>query len=456
MSTQIWAPKDTGAPTRSCWLSIVPREVLFMVADQLPLPSRIALALVCKSGFASLCPVRPLLPLEKEDLLAILFLLSKDMPNWFLCFGCNRMRPLLRDSEGGLEGQLHPGCDSEIRVVRMFIRRPAYRHRHDEDRTVPEISFSEAHLVMNRHFHGAGYGLPTQYFESARQFERIIPLDETEITMTQSPLEEYSRRRRYSLRPLKHQWLFTHRTSAKVIEDELYICRHHSVSGPPCPQSDFSRIIDSLELPVCRHIFGSSKMPDLRFWNEGDSCIPELQSIRISATHPQFDVHPDNGIGSCTICFTDYEIAIERGADRKRWSLKLTTYHKLGSCRTPLDSVWVRLINSWRGPSQEHYREYGVGEVRERWLRNERGIPAAAEETRDLETGMRAAPEPYWVLPIRYMIQERYRRFNHRRFACMSSSRYAGFMCLVGQGDQERPGSVVYFGDKHVGEILDP
>lgn len=122
-----------------------------------------------------------------------------------------------------------------------------------------------------------------------------------------------------------------------MINDELFLRRDHIINGPPCSLGDFSRVIDSLELPVCRHILGSSKMPSLRFWEEGDTCIPELQSIRISATEPEFDVHPDSAICSCIMCFTDYEIAIERGGHQKDWSLKLVTYHKLGSFRTPKD-----------------------------------------------------------------------------------------------------------------------
>ncbi|KAK6211434.1 spt3 [Colletotrichum tabaci] len=140
---------------------------------------------------------------------------------------------------------------------------------------VPEITFSEAHLVMNRHFYGARHGLPTQHLENVFELERFIPLTDGKIEIDHFPLASHEQRgRRYSLRPSGQranaasarlsleqaatQWTFVHRTSAKVIANELFICRHHSIRGPQCSQIDFFRVIDSLKLPVCRHVPGVS------------------------------------------------------------------------------------------------------------------------------------------------------------------------------------------------------
>ncbi|TDZ89681.1 hypothetical protein C8034_v003678 [Colletotrichum sidae] len=333
------------------WLPKLPREVLFMIAEHLERPSQILLALTCKSLFTSLCPGRLFPKLDEKDLPSLLLQLEKENPNWSLCFGCTRLRPLRRDSEGNLQGQLHPHCDSTLRLVRWShslrlpkIRRSGCRGAVDgfawietlslvtwrpavlgPGGHVPEITFSEGHLVMNRHFYGPRFGLPTRHLESVFEFERRIPLDGGggggELGTGHFPLGAHPPRGgRYHLRPPRRngsspptRWVFAHRTSAKVLDDELYLRRSHTVSGPPCSASDFSRVVDGLELPVCRHILGSSRMPSSRFWEEGDNCLPELQNLRIAAAEPALDLHPDDAVGSCVLCFTDYEVAIQRG-----------------------------------------------------------------------------------------------------------------------------------------------
>ncbi|CCF36260.1 hypothetical protein CH063_01464 [Colletotrichum higginsianum] len=451
---------------------------------------RVAFALTCKYFFTTLCPTHQFPPPNMDDLLAILLLLGRDMPKWFLCFGCKRLLPLKQNNEGNLQGQLHTNCDSKLQIVREFLhQRPIRRrpigscrgvnslHRWIEslslvtwrpavnglERGVPEITFTEGHLIMNRHFYGTAHGLPTQHLESIFEFERSIPLDNGEIKTRHFPLDAYLRSKRYNLRPLRQntlqaatRWTFTHETSAKVLDDELYICRHHDINGPPCCTTDFSRVIDSLELPVCRHILGSSKMPSLRFWEQGNTCIPELQSIRISATEPQLDVHPDNGVGSCRRCFTDYEIAIERGGDQRKWSLKLTTYHKLGSFRTLKDDAWLGLIQTTRPRIlPEFHGKAPAGGVRKKWLQDRGKTSTAAGERSNSETSTHAGPLPSWLSSFSFMVKRRYSRFDGPSFDSWLAYRKAVVMCYSGQGEEGRPGSVTYRGTKSVGEILD-
>ncbi|TQN64099.1 hypothetical protein CSHISOI_11322 [Colletotrichum shisoi] len=461
-----------------------------MIADQLSTPSQVAFALTCKYFFTTLCPTHQFPPPDMDDLLAILLPLGRDMPNWFLCFGCKRLLPLKQNNESNLQGQLHTNCDSKLQIVREFRHvRPPRLHRiggcrgavsahrwieslslltwrpavNGLERGVPEITFTEGHLIMNRHFYGAAHGLPTQHLESIFEFERSIPLDNGEIKTRHFPLDAFLRSKRYNLRPLRQStlqaatcWKFTHETSAKVLDDELYVCRHHDINGPPCSTVDFSRVIDSLELPVCQHILGSSKMPTLRFWTEGNTCIPELQSIRISATEPQLDIHPDNAVGSCMVCFTDYEIVIERGGDQKKWSLKLTTYHKLGSFRTLKDDAWLKLMQiTCPRFLPEYPGKSPAGAVRQRWLQDREKTSTAAGERSNSETSTHAGPLPNWILPFRLMVERRYSRFKGPSLDSWQVYRKAVVMCYSGQSENDRPGSVTYQGTKSVGEILD-
>ncbi|KAF6832003.1 hypothetical protein CPLU01_06385 [Colletotrichum plurivorum] len=288
------APKS--AEPGESHLALMPRELLFMVADQLLTVSHTALALACKSLFASLCCTGQFPKLGDGDLRTVLLMLEKD---------------------------LHPRCDSVLRIIRSFEdERICSWSRHlsgNRERkwvetsslvvwrpavlglggNAPQIIFTEAHLVMNRHFYGSAHGLPIQHLESTFEFSRHIAFGEGDISMNHFPLENHhSSGERCHLQPASPppsqdatRWTFSHRTSAKIIDDELFLCRRHRVTSPPCSMADFSRVVDSLELPVCRDIYGSSQMPSLHFWVErSETCIAELLALRTGATEPETDV----------------------------------------------------------------------------------------------------------------------------------------------------------------------
>ncbi|KAF6824775.1 hypothetical protein CPLU01_10639 [Colletotrichum plurivorum] len=78
----------------------VPREILFMIAEQLPPAFYAALAMASKSTFDSLCPTGKFAKMDKENRLSLLALFEKHCSKSFLCFGCGRLKPLNRDGEG--------------------------------------------------------------------------------------------------------------------------------------------------------------------------------------------------------------------------------------------------------------------------------------------------------------------------------------------------------------------
>lgn len=71
----------------------VPFEVLLRISEELPPPSRVALALSCKPIFAAHSDARAIRHLTREELVGDPRLLERDAPNDFLCFGCLRLRP---------------------------------------------------------------------------------------------------------------------------------------------------------------------------------------------------------------------------------------------------------------------------------------------------------------------------------------------------------------------------
>ncbi|KAF6808277.1 hypothetical protein CMUS01_13934 [Colletotrichum musicola] len=493
---------ESAEPGRP-YLALMPRELLFIVADQLPTASRTTLALACKSLFISLCPTGRFPELDNGDLLAVLLMLEKDAPNIYLCFGCTRLRPLERNRDGSLREQLHPRCESVLRTILSFRderRPPATRigrghwRRNPQIKwvktsslvvwrpavlglggNVPEITFTEAHLVMNRHFYGAAHGLPIQHFESGFEFDRHITLGEGNISMNHFPLENHhSSSRKHDLRPTRPppsqsatRWPFSHRTSAKIIDDALFLCRRHRVTAPPCSMADFCRVVDSLELPVCRDIYGSSQMPSLHFWVEGsETCIPKLLALRTGVTEPETDVHPDAAVRSCSHCFTDYEISVNRGRlPDEEWRLELVTYHKLGSCRTPEDPVWSALVEglcrypydsragearrAWLGGAGDTAASYGT------WiLRSATKMPKGhQDEESKWKPDARASLTPRWDLGLQPMLVDRYFTRSDKQY---HSYRTLYQRYLDGAWGFERPGSVMYHGPKASGKLLLP
>ncbi|KAI0470944.1 hypothetical protein GGR56DRAFT_121666 [Xylariaceae sp. FL0804] len=91
---------------------------------------------------------------------------------------------------------------------------------------------------------------------------------------------------------------------------------------------------------------------------------------------------PQTVYGSCDVCLTDYETTITRqarggpegtGAATANgggiWSLTITSYHQLGSCRSPYDPKWQAFAverSRWRAPKRDE-AAHPDGAVRQRW-----------------------------------------------------------------------------------------
>ncbi|KAH9225974.1 hypothetical protein K456DRAFT_1851221 [Colletotrichum gloeosporioides 23] len=465
----------------------IPREILLIVANELPTNFRTALALACKGFFKSICPDGRLPRMERAEAIEFVLLLDRDAiargdTNLFPCFGCARLQPFRRDDHGNWSTQVHAACDFVVRFINSYVHRPfnlrpvhgcngaSNVHQWIEPISTviwkpavrglggnePAITFAEARLVMDNHFLGGSRGISIERLENSFQFNREIPPDDDDLPTAHFPLEQHVSKTRYNLRPrfgarrerlglLSRQnaavWSFTHKTSAKVIDDELFIRRHHDILGPPCTLEFFVKIMDSPELPVCRHILGCSHAQLLG--TQASACIAELHSLRIIQTDSQWDIHPDQGIASCSICSTDYEISIERGSNQRNWGLKLTTCHKLGQCRTPDDPLWKNLVGFMPATDSRYVIDV-PGTVRQAWLKQHGEIDTASSNL-SIE----------WVMIQQCMIM--------KRFSCFSTRRFDGRKALwrimnaahPGPRLINNPGMVLYTGLKRGGEMLD-
>ncbi|KAK2017553.1 hypothetical protein LZ32DRAFT_644259 [Colletotrichum eremochloae] len=396
----------------------VPLEILLIIANELPTNFRTALALACKGFFKSICPDGRFPRMQRAEAIELVLLLERDAiaqghTDLFLCFGCARLQRFKRNDDGSGSTLHNPACDFVVRFIKSYNEYPVrshpgyplppgytippdyndglfHIHRWIElvstviwkpavrglGGNEPAITFAEARLIMDKHLFGDARGISIERFEKSFHFSRVIPYQDTNgLFMSGSypleshfPLEQHISKMRYHLRPRNATvWSFEHTTSAKVINNELFIHRHHAILGPPCDLGLFVKVIDSLELPVCRHILGCSYAQ--RMGSSASACIPELHTLRVVPAHSKWDIHPDQGIRSCQFCATDYEISIQRGSNQQNWGVKLTTYHKLGQCRTPDDPTWKNLVG-FLSASDNRYVTDVPGTVRQAWLKH--------------------------------------------------------------------------------------
>ncbi len=375
-----------------------------MISDRLPILSRILFALSCKSLFTSLYPVGKLPSLGREDRVNLLLRLEKDISNRYLCFGCTRLRPFNPHHKLGWRGQNHRRCGSKVHTIRRDVtmkrwpswlctKRRTKRFQLDRWRSSPrgpEVAFSEAHLVMNRHLYGKSHGLSIRTLEHHFSFERFINLDgNSKAIRDHFPLERHPPARRYLTRRLLKTlvesrlispsadlvvpWRFTHDYRAKIIDDELFLARFHSIGGPSVSTSSFKKLLTCIGLPVCQHLIGSGSpdMPQIM------RPIYQHHILHIDRFPAFLSCHRVGG--SCRICFTDYTISIRGKEGVEDWHLELTnTYHRLGSCRTIDDQTWRSLVDLPSQPTRyTRYTRYiygygfGVGEIRKRWHGND-------------------------------------------------------------------------------------
>ncbi len=116
------------AQSRPRCLTTIPLDILLLVRDCLPVASRIALALTCKSFSTSLYPIYELPIPAREDLVDLLLLLEKDSPSYFICFDCRRLR--LFDPRPNLGWRRHHDhvCGDRIeRIWHSITHKPCAR-----------------------------------------------------------------------------------------------------------------------------------------------------------------------------------------------------------------------------------------------------------------------------------------------------------------------------------------
>ncbi|CAM1501667.1 Fc.00g036510.m01.CDS01 [Cosmosporella sp. VM-42] len=328
-----------ASQTTFCGFSHIPVDLLFMIFDLLPPVAAITLSLTCKSLFATFSQAGRLQNVlaSSEDWTAFLLCLERDIPNHYLCFGCMKLRDFYPFHKLAWRGQKHRDCGREalrrlgpIRGIRPAMEVMVQLHSWRPEAGGPEVAFSEAHLVMNRHLYGDRHGLPIKTLEYSYSGEN----DARGVHLYFPP--GYSPPSFPRPQDPTTPWKFIQNTTAKIINNELFLARLHRVSAPPMSAYLFEKFINSLGWPICHHLVCSAGFlaPDQPKtpWRK---CIPQL--------HYQDPFRPRDsrrGFGGCSDCFTDYMVSMQGSNGKSNWTFELTTYHRLGSCRSIDDPVW--------------------------------------------------------------------------------------------------------------------
>jgi hypothetical protein len=248
-------------------LLCLPVEILHLISEQLyTIPEFFfAFALTCKTLHSILMPQAPVLgPLALD---ALLVLLEKDAGvgnKFYFCPICHRLH---RFSMGwGPTTREHTMHEPEFRYRRMCYADTSF----DLGCAHYSLGYHHARLVMNRHLYGTPCGLPLHNLQAVSMRAFTAP---------------------YGVQ----DW------SARVIDDELYLCAMHTMNGSSVPGHVLRSVIDrSYTYFICTHVQPSHDISALKkpraSSSEAGEPFPECQGV----------------FGSCSWCLTEYQTTIEK------------------------------------------------------------------------------------------------------------------------------------------------
>ncbi|KAK0761415.1 LOW QUALITY PROTEIN: hypothetical protein N5P37_006365 [Trichoderma harzianum] len=346
--------RDSTEPIHLPILSF-PTEILLSVISHLPSPWQLSLGLTCRF-FSELTRRNTLPRLEGKYLVEFLSTLQRDIPNMYFCYCCNKLRTL--DPNLDYKNQAHTETAGVFTNSRwapdptnfLHIKLPPFFSSFLFD---TKISFMEANLVMNRHFHGLSHGTSLRGLERCSILEDVIELGRC-IMFRLEKKGLYLGRFRGSRSQILEEnpealprredaWRFLFRSSPKIIDDELFIARFYTLTGPPVTREQLKKLMESTSIPICSHLTCSA-FPyccylGRRLPRRYLRCCPFIWSKNLYRDGDGKIIEFDPEHDSCLLCSTDYDISVDLKTNNET-TIKISIYHRLGSCRSPSDKHW--------------------------------------------------------------------------------------------------------------------
>lgn len=306
----------------------LPVDVLFLISDELDIPSVHILALTCRSLYGVGFP-KTQRKLEDEDKKQLLIFLEGDnfgRGNYY-CHKCNKLH--FHEQSWG------PQCTEEKRSQRTSSI-CGMRNRFSPTGNCYGLTYYHARLAMNNHLYGPKHGVPLKNL----CIEHNSPRDKTNIHCS---------------------------TSANIIQDELFLHRTYRFTVATKDAEDFRKCTGARDFRLCEHL---PLLPSSSIYKQ---YVPELQRRPNSVGSSEEFMPCDNKPGSCGLCLMDYELTIERINDGDAWKVTISAYHQLGDCRDPDDWKWARFTEKSRPhfflPNRPNRRGsgYSPGSVKKMW-----------------------------------------------------------------------------------------
>lgn len=297
-----------------------------------------------------------------------LFALQRDVERSFFCFCCQKLQRL--NPELSWEGQDHRRTSNWMnRYLRNSLwgncsytelrRHITFPSDYNEFMAHGDISFMDAYLIMNRHFHGLLHGISLQQLERSVSFETKLELDTSLhgakhlewFKALPKVTEEAGLNRISSKQSPATAWRFSLQYSPKIIDNKLYIARLFTINGAGVPWSHFARLVDSIKPKICCHMNCMVPMPPAiptHYWKSLPYSAPgefglEFLPLAMRYHWKSCGFSPEKG--SCLLCNTDYDISITQDALTQEWNFNCSTYHCLGSCRSTSDPLWYYFVS---------------------------------------------------------------------------------------------------------------
>ncbi|PTB65488.1 hypothetical protein BBK36DRAFT_1121654 [Trichoderma citrinoviride] len=361
--------KGLSSPPRLTIFTL-PTEILLMLISFLEGPWRLSLAMTCKF-FAKLTPEEFRSCLGLEDRIKFLSTLQKDVPNTYFCYCCTRLRPLNPSLDWRAQAHADSTRSFENSLWLPVVIRSGHiklPKRYNVFLDKGQISFMEVYLFMRRHLYGFPHGISPQSLERYEAFEDVVKLDECLWSRISSPeqfkLVPKKKTRTFVQLPgrgleavsrAENAWRFSFRYTPRIVNDKLYLARFYAVVGPHVPLEHLNRLISSIGIPICNHLYCSAepsccsrhdglRMNYLRYYPRIQTTLPCLYH------HDGKDLEFDSKQDSCLICSTDYDVSLRRRMSNNETSLSISMYHCLGSCQSPNDKLWAYFATSGREP----------------------------------------------------------------------------------------------------------
>jgi hypothetical protein len=342
----------------------LPPEIILIIVTYLDNPSTIALSLTCQNLHA-LCFSRAL-HLNAQEKEYLLLSLERDVPNLYFCHRCTK---------------LHPWYPRWGYAHHKYYKTLPCQHHHDKGlMLLPHLwwfSYHHARLFVNRHLYGPAHGLSLDRLDHNSRI--------------------------HLLEPYKTKVVYSESLQARILDDRLLLSATTTMSNAKGEVRSLRDYVDEQGDLICPHLTMSRRrgkyvpvqLPELNV--ERVTEVGRLEGVADPSSVDKsnrlgYFAPCRKSLGSCSVCLTDYDINITWNDGKSAFIITISTYHDLGQCRSPYDWSWRALTTRNRiGTSRRaHEQDCGVGVVRDRWNKvdrgNDRGLGQWVDMPRLLDT----------------------------------------------------------------------